>query len=140
MDRLCRAAEADYSGAVAALERHGQLAVNETIGASLLVVNSATIDSLLSEVPLVDVFANPCCAAPRDSALGALNTRPLTQREAEAIIPFARFRAGTGTGTSRPPRSGLAKRVSFETGAMALPAAVIRLARRLRVGAFPRAQ
>jgi hypothetical protein len=35
---------------------------------------------------------------------------------------------------------GLAKRVSFETGAMAVPAAVIRLARRLRVGAFRRAQ
>jgi hypothetical protein len=35
---------------------------------------------------------------------------------------------------------GLAKRVSFETGAMAVPAAVIRLARRLRVGAFRRAR
>jgi hypothetical protein len=32
------------------------------------------------------------------------------------------------------------KRVSFETGAMAVPAAVIRLACRLRVGAFRRAR
>ena len=35
---------------------------------------------------------------------------------------------------------GFGKRVSFETGAMAVPAAVIRVARRLRVGAFRRAQ
>jgi len=91
LDRLCRAAEADYSGAVAALERHGQLAVNETIGASLLVVNSATIDRLLSEVPLVDVFANPCCAAPRDS-LFQNQTLQRSWPHKDAEIPQCRLR------------------------------------------------
>lgn len=53
-DRLCsKRLKPIIPVLLAALERHGQLAIDETIRASVLAVSPATIDRLLSEVRLV---------------------------------------------------------------------------------------